>query len=262
MNLTHGLFGWVDNTSPNVEASRAFYEGLFGWTSTDTPMPGGPAYTQFYKDGQLVAGLGPMPDEMLAAGVPSTWNSYVIVTDADEIAKATEAAGGQVVMPVMDIMTEGRMALISDPSGATLGIWQPLDHQGAELFNEPGSLTWNELQSRDLERAKAFYSDVFGWRWVDGEVPDAEYYVGNLDTKTGDDKSNCGAMPMPDMVPATVPSMWMVYFAVADCDASVARAQELGATLFFPPMDMGPGRFAGVTDPVGAMFFFGAMPPS
>jgi len=262
MNLTHGLFGWVDNTSPDVEASRAFYEGLFGWTSIDTPMPGGPTYTQFYKDGKLVAGLGPMLDDMRAAGVPPLWSSYVIVTDAAAITKAAEAAGGQVVMPAMDILTQGRMAMISDPSGATLGVWEPIDHQGAEMFNEPGSLTWNELQSRNLEPAKAFYTDVFGWRWVDGQVPGADYYVGNLDAKSGDDKSNCGAMPMPDMVPPSAPSMWMVYFAVADCDESVARAQQLGGTVFLPPMDMGPGRFAGVTDPVGAMFFFGSMPTS
>ena len=144
-------------------------------------------------------------------------------------------------MPVMDIMTKVGWRMISDPSGATVGVWQPIDHQGAELFNEPGSLTWNELQSRDLERAKAFYAEVFGWRWVDGQVPDVEYYVGNLDAKSGDDKANCGAMPMPDMVPASAPSMWMVYFAVADCDESVARAQELGGNAFLSADGHGSG---------------------
>ncbi len=76
------------------------------------------------------------------------------------------AAGGQVIAPAMDIMSQGRMAMIADPSGAVVGLWQPMDHQGAELFNAPGSLTWNELQTRDLESAMAFYA-----RSSDGRGP-------------------------------------------------------------------------------------------
>jgi hypothetical protein len=260
MRQPHGLFGWVDLMTSDVETARVFYEGVFGWTSTDMPTPMGPVYTQFYRDGQLVAGMGPQPPELAAAGVPSTWNSYIMVEDVDAACKAAEAAGGAVVMPGMDVMTQGRMAMIADPSGAVVGLWEPRDHNGAELFNVPGSLTWNELQSRDWESAKTFYNEVFGWRWE--PMAGADYVVGHLDAKTGDDTSNCGAMPVPPGVPDQMPSSWMVYFAVADCDASLALAQELGGQLFMPAMDMGPGRYGGISDPTGGMFFLGSFPQS
>jgi len=261
MRLPHGSFGWVDLTSTDVDAAKAFYTGLFGWTATDMPTPMGPVYTMFRKDGHLVAGLGPLPPDMAAAGAPSMWSSYVMVDDADKVLEAVGPAGGTVVMPAMDVMTQGRMAMIADPSGAVVGLWQPRDHAGAELFNEPGSLTWNELQTRDLTAATAFYTEVFGWRWEPME-DGSGYLIGMLDSKDGDDKSNAGAMTMPPAVPAEVPSYWAVYFLVVDCDESVARATELGGAVFMPPMDMGPGRFAGITDPAGGMFCLGSVPAS
>ena len=252
MRYPHGLFGWVDLSSTDVDAAKAFYTGLFGWTTEDIPTPMGPAYTMCRLDGATVAGIGPQPPGM--AGAPSAWSSYVMVDDADAICAAVPAAGGAVLMPAMDIMSQGRMAMVQDPSGAVCGIWQPRDHDGADVFNVPGALTWNELQSRDVEPAKAFYSEVFGWRWED---PMEGYSMAILDAKEGDDKSNGGAMAMPPDVPEQVPSYWAVYFLVEDCDASVARATDLGAGVIVEPMQMGPGRFAGITDPTGAALFLG-----
>lgn len=253
MRHPQGLIGWVDLMTPDVEVSRTFYSDLFGWTSTDMPTPMGVDYTQFYKDGQLVAGMGPMPSEMSAAGAPPVWSSYVIVEDLDATLAKVAAAGGQVVMPAMDIMSEGRMAMAADPSGGVIGIWQPLDHQGADLFNAPGAVTWNELQSRGLDAAKPFYEQVFGWRWELDE-PGSDYWVIKLDSKAGDDKSNGGAMPVPPGVPEQMPSTWFTYFAVDDCDDMLARANAIGGSTMFDPMDMGDMRFAGVIDPVGGMF--------
>jgi len=256
MYLPPGIFGWVDLSTSDVEAAREFYTGMFGWDGTDVPTPMGPVYTMFRIDGRLVAGMGPQPPGMAAAGVPSMWNSYIMVEDVDAVLDHVVAAGGTVTMPGMDVMTEGRMAMIADPSGAVVGLWQPQDHRGAELFNVPGALTWNELQTRDLDAATPFYERVFGWRWA--PMDDSGYLVGHLDTKEGEDTSNCGAMATPPGVPAEAPSLWNVYFAVADCDASVTRATELGGTVFLPAMAMGPGRFAGISDPTGAMFLLGS----
>ena len=261
MRLPHGLFGWVDLMSTDVAKARSFYEGLFGWTSIDTPTPMGPVYTTFQKDGKRVAGMGSQPADMAAAGVPSMWSSYVIVDSVDDVLKAADAAGGAVLMPGIDVMTQGRMAMIADPSGGVLGLWQPGDHDGAELFNAPGALAWNELQSRGLESALTFYHAVFGWRWERMEG-DFDYYVGHLDTKDSEDTSNCGAMTIPEVAPAEMPSTWMVYFAVPDCDDWLSKAQELGGEVFMPAMDMGPGRFGGITDPTGAMVFLGAFAES
>ncbi len=261
MRQPHGLFGWVDLTTSDVPAAKSFYEGLFRWECTDVPTPMGPAYTMCRKDGDLVAGIGPMPPGMAEAGMPPMWNSYILVEDVDEVLVKVEAAGGAVVMPAMDVMTEGRMAMVTDPSGAVVGLWQPQDHEGAERYNSHGALTWNELQSRDRDAAMSFYAEVVGWTWEPMDSPGGpEYFVAELATKEGDDKSNAGAMTVPDAAPAEMPSMWFVYFAVDDCDTSVARVLELGGSLFFPAMEMGPGRFAGISDPTGAMFMLGSFP--
>jgi predicted enzyme related to lactoylglutathione lyase len=257
MRYPHGLFGWVDLATTDVEAARAFYAGLFGWTSQDLPTPMGPAYTMFAKDGKLVAGMSPQQPALAAAGVPSLWSSYVLVEDVDAVLGTVEPSGGAVVMPAMDVMEQGRMAMVGDPSGAVVGLWQPAEHQGADLFNVAGALTWNELQTRDLAAATAFYAAVFGWRW---EPAGDGYLVAYLDAKPGEDKSNAGAMAMPAAAPAEAPSSWMVYFAVEDCDESVAGAERLGASVFLPAMQMGPGRFAGLVDPTGAMFLLGSFP--
>jgi hypothetical protein len=257
MRHPHGLFGWVDLATTDVPAAKAFYGGLFGWTSVDLPMGPDYAYTQLLKDGKVVAGLGPMPPG--GPQMPVAWSSYVIVEDADAIVAAVPGAGGQVIAPAMDVMTQGRLAMVADPSGAVVGLWQPMDHQGAELFNEPGSLTWNELQTRDLPPAMAFYSEVFGWTWSEG--PGAPgYQMASIPVPGGEPRMNCGAMSMPPGVPDEVPSFWAVYFAVEDCDTSLALAESLGGTVFLPAMDMGPGRFGGVADPTGGVFFLGHFP--
>ncbi|MDH5278673.1 MAG: VOC family protein [Actinomycetota bacterium] len=254
MRFAHGQFGWADLMSTDVEASRALYEGLFGWESRIMPTDVGPDYTIFTRDGQMVAGMGPQPPDM-PPGTPSTWSAYVMVDDVDQVTAKAESAGGFVAMPAMDVMTQGRMAMIGDPSGAVVGLWQPNEHRGAEVTGEPGSVAWNELQTRNLAGATAFYATLFDWEWNDFDG--SGYQVATLQAKEGDDKTVAGAMTMPDGVPAEAPSMWLVYFAVGSCDESVEQAAELGATVFLPPMTMGPGRFAGLTDPAGAMFMVG-----
>lgn len=255
MRYPNGLFGWIDLMTRDTAAATRFYEGLFGWSHVDLPTPMGVPYTQFFKDGQLVCGMSPM-----MPGVPESvgafWNSYVIVEDAEATIDRVLPAGGSVLMGPDDVMDQGRLAMIADPTGATVGLWQPNQHQGADVFNVAGSLTWNELQTRDIDAALPFYAAVFGWEWTDG--PDDGYHIANLPNKPGDDKTNAGAMSTPPGVPAEAPNVWSVYFAVDDCDTSVAAAQGLGGSVFLPAMQMGPGKFAGLMDPTGAMFLLGA----
>lgn len=246
-----GQIGWVDLATTDVEAARAFYEGLFGWRSRVMPTDVGVDYTMFTSDGRTVAGMAPQPPGM-PAGTPSTWNAYVMVDDVDAACAAAEVAGGFVAMPAMDVMTQGRMAMVGDPAGAVLGMWQPGQHRGAELRGAPGSVGWNELQTRGLDAALPFYSAVFGWSWEQDET--TGYWIATL-PELGDGESMvAGAMTMPDAVPAEVPSVWLVYFDVDDCDEAFSHALELGATAAFEPMTMGPIRFAGLLDPTGAMF--------
>jgi len=176
----------------------------------------------------------------------------VSVADADETAAKVTAAGGTVVVAPMDVMDIGRMAVFADPTGAVFGVWQPKSFTGADLVNEPNSLCWNEVLTRDADADKRFYPAVFGWgagRPSFEGAPDT-YTVWELDGKPVG-----GMMQMSDeYFPAEVPPHWSVCFAVADCDETVAKARELGATVTAEPMDMPIGRFAGLIDPQGASF--------
>jgi hypothetical protein len=242
-----GTPSWVDLTTPDVDASARFYGALFGWETEEAGPPeetGG--YAMFTLRGRNVAGVGPIMQE----GQPPVWSTYVATDDADAAAARAKEAGGEVVVEPMDVMQAGRMAFVSHPAGGFVGIWQPNQHSGAQIVNEPGSLTWNELQTRDPDGAKAFYSALFGWTPEDQQMGDFTYTVFNLG-----DRGIAGGMPMPPGVPDEVPAYWLVYFAVEDCDASAAEAQELGATQVFPPMDIpGVGRFAVLSDPHGTAF--------
>lgn len=241
---TPGTPGWVD-IGTDVEAAKAFYAPLFGWSAQDAgPVEETGGYGFFLKDGRLVAGYGPQQ-----APGPPFWTTYVIVSDADDVAKKVEQAGGTVVLAAVDVMTAGRMAVFQDPQGAYISVWQPGDHQGAQLVNEPGALAWNELQTRDPEGSKAFYTAVFGWEQhthAEGPMPYTEFKVGGA--------SIAGMLPMPPMIPKEVPPHWLVYFAVDDTDAAVAKAGELGGVVRMPPMDVPVGRFSVLADPQGATF--------
>ena len=156
--LPPGTPAWVDLASPDVAASVAFYSGLFGWNANDLGPEAG-NYHMCDLDGLNVAGIGPI----MMPGQPPAWLSYVNVADADATVAKVTAAGGTVFAGPIDVMEAGRMAVFADPTGAALGIWQPVQHPGADLVNEPGSLVWNELNTRDTEVAIPFYAEVFGW---------------------------------------------------------------------------------------------------
>jgi predicted enzyme related to lactoylglutathione lyase len=233
--------------SPDLAASSAFYQGLFGWTAEDQGEEAG-HYTMFSLNGLPVAALGPMQGE----GVPPVWTTYLATDDVDQTAKDAEAAGGTVFMPPFDIFDSGRMTVIADTVGAAFGVWQAKDHIGARLVNEPNTLLWNELAARDLDTALEFYGKVFGYTSKVVNVPGSDgppYRELQVNGQTIG-----GGMPMDDGWPAEIPPHWMVYFAVEDTDATAAKAKELGGNVNVEPAEIPPGRFAVLSDPVGAHF--------
>lgn len=161
-----GIFNWIDLATTDPEGAKAFYGTLFGWEAVDQPVDTGGTYTMFRIAGKDVAGGGQMDPQMAAQGAPAYWTSYVKHDDADGIALRAQKAGGVVVAGPFDVMTEGRMAIIQDPTGAIFGVWQPRNHIGAQLVNIPNALVWTELQTRDDEGALAFYKEVFDWESV------------------------------------------------------------------------------------------------
>lgn len=240
---------WVDLMSPDVDASISFYTALFGWDAEDQyDDEGNRIYTNLMRGGDLVAGLGGQTPEM--QGAPPMWNTYVATTDVDATSARVEAAGGTVMMPGMDVMDQGRMAIYSDPTGAVVSVWQAGVHKGADVCNEPGAWSWNELMTRDIDTATAFYADVFDWSYEPMDMPMGTYYV----VKGGDEGGRGGLMAMPPGMPDAVPNHWTVYFMVDDADATIARARELGGQVVQGPDDAPVGRLATLHDPMGGSF--------
>jgi uncharacterized protein len=219
---------WVDLGSTDLDTTHAFYTNLFDWERQDAgPVEETGGYGFYTVRGKLVAGYGPAQDPN--GGV--WWTTYVDVVDADAVAGAVTANGGTVLMAPMDVMSAGRMAVFADAGGAAIAIWQPGEHKGAQLVNEPGALCWNELMTRDLAGARSFYQGVFGW--VDKNPPEAGYAE-----FTVEDKVVAGGMEITADMPPQMPAHWNVYFAVADLDAAVAKAEALGGQVRRAPFDI------------------------
>lgn len=245
-SYAHGTPSWIDLATPDTAAAMAFYGTLFGWTYDANPIPEGGEYIMVSKDGQVVAGMMQLSPEMAASGMPPVWSSYVTVDDVAAAVAKVEPAGGAVMQPPMDVMDAGIMAVIADPAGAVICLWQAKEHIGASLVNEPGSLVWNELISTDLDASTAFYAEVLGWG---ADVADMGGMLYTTFTVGGEGIAGGMRPPMEGM-----PSFWGIYFAVEDCDASVATATGAGATLAAELMDIPIGRMAVLEDPTGAAF--------
>ena len=232
---------WADVATHDIDASIAFYTGLFGWEcerGTEEEFGG---YSTFLKDGKRLAGIMPA----MSPEQPIVWSCYVSSDDAAKTTELVEGAGGTVLAPPMDVADLGTMAVYLDSHGAAIGIWQPKAHTGAELVEEEGVLSWIELSSRDQGKAKEFYTSVFGWGL--NENPGySEYTLGG--------HSVAGMLDMPEMVPAQVPSYWMPYFQAGDPAAQAQKAASLGGTVLVPFMEMENVAFSVVMDPQGATF--------
>jgi hypothetical protein len=239
---------WVDLGSPDLDASVEFYAALFGWdvpASENVEQTGG--YRRATKGEADVVGMMPLMQE----GQPPAWSTYVSVADANATATAVSEAGGTTIAEPMDVMGLGAMAIFADPAGAVFGIWQPGTFPGAGLVNEPGALSWNELNTRDVDGAKAFYGAVFGWTFEDNDMGEAGQYT---TISSGQDMVG-GILSMDERgVPEQVPAHWQVYFAVEDTDAAVEQAKQGGGSVMVEPMEVPAGRFAILIDPHGASF--------
>lgn len=244
-----GNFCWFELGTSDQNAAKEFYTKLFGWSFTDNPMGEGMGdYTMLKLDGKDVGALYQLGREM--QGVPPHWATYVAVESADRTAARATELGGDVLAPPFDVSTHGRMTIIKDPTGATICVWEPKEHYGADLVGQPGSACWCELATRDTATAKAFFTALFGWDLKESQNPTMEYTeLINGGRPIG------GMMPMQGDQWKGVPPHWLIYFMVDDCDATVKRATELGGKTIVTPTDIpNTGRFSIIQDPQGAVF--------
>jgi predicted enzyme related to lactoylglutathione lyase len=264
-----GVPCWVDSSQPDPEAAVTFYGDLFGWDFEDRmpPNSGGKYFIASLRGG-AVAAVGSQPE----GGPPmALWNTYVWVDNADEAAAKVRGAGGNVVTDPFDVFDAGRMAVCTDPEGAAFCVWQANQHRGAQVVNEPGSLNFNGLNTRDVDGAKAFYGSVFGWEtlglgggtqmWT---LPGYGEFLEKNDPGLRERMVDSGAPAGFVDVVATlnpiaedqpdVPAHWSVTFAVDDADATATKAVELGGQVTVAPFDAPWVRMTVIADPQGATF--------
>ena len=236
-----GTFCWVELATSEREGAKAFYTGLFGWETADQPVGEGMVYTMLSLGGKTLGGLFEQREE----GVPPHWNSYVAVESADAAAARARELGAELLAEPFDVMEAGRMAVLRDPAGAVVSVWQSGTNPGSAIVNEPGAPAWTELATRDVEAAKRFYGELFGWTF---EEAGPGYEV----IRNGE-RTNGGIRAQSEQE-AGIPPNWLVYFGAESADDSVARAGEIGGSVLVPGTDIGMGRFAVLKDPQGAGF--------
>ncbi|QIX28199.1 VOC family protein [Nocardioides sp. JQ2195] len=262
-----GVPCWVDLTPPDVDAAQTFYGGLFGWEFEERTPPNAPArYAYARIDGETVAAIGSREGEATA------WNSYIRVDDVDTVVDRVWAAGGEIVVPATDLGpggATGRRAMVKDPGGALLGLWQAGDNRGAERVNAHGSVNFNDLHTRDGGAAEKFYGAVFGWEAIDvgdGQMWALPAYGDFLEQRNPGNRERQAEFGAPARFEEAVATLslipqgsddaarWDVTFAVDDADAIAARVEELGGEVLQKPMDLPWVRATVVRDPQGAVF--------
>ncbi|MFF3849256.1 VOC family protein [Streptomyces sp. NPDC002328] len=259
-DLAPGSPCWLDLGAPDVRTAAAFYGAVLDWEYESMGAGGEGAEGEtmeggvFKKDGKTVAGLGKLSEE----GARSAWMIYFAVSDADATTEAVRRGGGTVRVAPRDLDDWGRMAQYSDPLGGQFAAWQPGKNSGFELADATGSLSWTELYTSDAEAAKEFYGGVFGWQYSTMDMPgDGGAY--HLITPAGlsEDRMHGGLMELgkDDLALTDGRPYWHPVFAVADCDAAVAKVTENGGSVQMGPVDAeGVGRLAVCLDPSNADF--------
>jgi predicted enzyme related to lactoylglutathione lyase len=238
-----GTFCWPELATSDADASKSFYASLFGWEFEDREAGEGFTYSMASVDGSQVGALYPTDQ-----GAPR-WNSYIAVESADDAAKKAGEAGADIVVEPMDVMDSGRMAVLQDPSGAVVSVWEPKEHIGAQLVNAPGALCWNDLMTHDVDKAVEFYAEVFDWEIGSVEdAPDDRHGI-----KIGE-QMNGGMARIPEAAGTEVMPHWLACFAVEDVEQALETIDGEGGAKLSPVIDVPSGRFAVVADPQGAVF--------
>lgn len=251
-----GTFCWPELATTDADSAKALYGALFGWTFDDqSPEPGTP-YTIARRAGKDVAALYVLQKSQRQLGVVAHWNSYAAVKSADESALRVKVLGGTIFGAPFDVGPNGRMAIVKDPQGGTLCLWEARAHPGAQVVGEIGTLCWTELATTDIDAAGRFYASLFGWA-IKKQETGAQAY-----SELWKGPRPAGGMTAIGKEQDTTQPVWNVYFRVADCDAAVGKAQALGARVLRAPDDIAKvGRYAFLTDREGAAFAVIALAP-
>ncbi|PWH05069.1 VOC family protein [Brachybacterium endophyticum] len=258
MSRSIGTSTWLDVSVKDLDAAKAFYSGLFGWEFENLGDDFN-GYHLIRNDGALVGGLMDVSGMTCPEGdpLPAAWGVYLLVDDAEARVRRVTDNGGTVIVPLDGISDTGRMAIVLDPTGADVGLWEPGTLEGYEFTGSPGSPVWFELMTHEFDAACAFYTAVVDADLVPMSEPmedDSFRYV----TNGPEGKNGWGIGDATGVMPKEATG-WRVYLGVEEADAAVTRVQDLGGKLLEGPVDSPFGRIATVTDPDGASFQLCAM---
>jgi hypothetical protein len=233
-----GQIIWRELLCPDVARARSFYGELCGWTFTEMQTGDGRGYVVALRDGVRVGGFRPVA----SAAVLAAWLPYVSVADVDAtIARAVEH-GGRAVMPAQSVPGVGRIGVIGDPTGGSLGLMR--GEQAAEAAPERaplGTFCWETLSTDDVEQARDFHAAVIGWT------------AGAMGSGVG---MSAGEVQVANLAtaPAGAPTHWASHVVVEKLEAAVEQAEQLGGMVLIDAMEIpGVGRICGVGDPFGAV---------
>jgi len=244
-----GRFCWTELGTRDAASAKKFYGELFGWTPIDVPIGPDAVYTMLQKNGKDVAALYQLAKAQLSHGVPAHWLSYVAVDKVDEAAKKAKELGATMRSEPFDVMQAGRMAVLLDPTGAALALWQAGKHIGSALAGESGSTCWTELWTANTGAAGTFYAALFDWQRDTTDMGGSPYTV----FRSGEARVG-GMTSLPSKGAEQLPH-WLNYLAVDNCDDTARRAKELGGQMAIVPTDIPTvGRFAVLSDREGATF--------
>ncbi len=241
---------WFELSSTDVAKSRAFYCALFDWQCVDQDMGEFGVYSFLRNANGVIGAMWQMPKAQQEMGAPSNWGAYFKVADCDQSTKLAESLGATIIAGPMDVGMNGRMSVLTDPSGAFFNLWQAkLDTNDFVMF-ETHAVGWVELASKNADAAKSFYQTLLAWQYQHNQLPEgvggvySEYQV--ADTRYG------GVMQM-DHRWGELPSHWSIYVLVDNVDACLEKTLALGGQVCVPAFDApGVGRIAMITDPAGA----------
>jgi uncharacterized protein len=244
-----GGFCWTELGTLDAASAKRFYRELFGWSVVDVPIGPEAVYTMLQKNGKDVAALYQLGKPQVALGVPAHWLSYVAVANVDESAARARELGATLRSDPFDVMEAGRMAVLLDPAGAALALWQAGKHIGSALVNEPGSLCWSELWTTNTDIAGGFYAALLDWQLEPADMGGSPHTV----FRSGDVR--VAGMTALASEGGKRPPHWLTFFAVEACDDTARRAKDMGGQIALPPADIPKvGRFAVLSDREGATF--------
>ncbi len=250
-DFSPGEFCWLDLTAHDMKAAVEWYGPLFGWQAMEMPTSGDrPPYAFLMKGEDCVGGIGQMHEDMMAQGIPPVWNSYVATADCAATEAKARELGATITVPTMDVEGHGKLCFMLDPEGGAVAVWESTaESSPGVLVQEPGSLSWNELMTRDSATAQRFYGELFGWKFAPMPMDGVEYMI----AKSGDTDAG-GFMPMDGPKFDGVPAHWLIYFHVDDVKATSEMAAATGGAVHVPPTSIPIGEFSCLADPQGGGF--------